>query len=191
MDLEVEQREAQLQLQNSELESLPLDPEGVQLLLNGLPYTIGQTERSEDLIASITQWVHGQQHDDAMKFFIPQLKRFLLARFLGSRDHPKFNEQEVAEVKLHRDQSEDIEVPLEVRGGDENKNVESEGEENDMESEDERSVGSESTCLEEDDVSDDDESSINEGVSEFGEDSSEDGIEGGVEDEDEDALYGF
>ncbi|EUC56088.1 hypothetical protein RSOL_158960 [Rhizoctonia solani AG-3 Rhs1AP] len=103
MDLELEQREAQLQLQNSDCESLPLDPEGVQSLLDGLPYTIGQTERSEDLIASITRWVHEQRHDDAMKFFIPQLKRFLLARFLGSRDHPKFNEQEITEVRLHRD----------------------------------------------------------------------------------------
>ncbi|CUA67885.1 Maltodextrin phosphorylase [Thermococcus litoralis DSM 5473] [Rhizoctonia solani] len=103
MDLELEEREAQLQSQNSDCEFLPLDHEGAQSLLNGLPYTIGQTERSEDSITSITRWAHEQRRDDAMKFFIPQLKRFFLARFLGSRDHPKFNEQEITEVRLHRD----------------------------------------------------------------------------------------
>ncbi|CAE6463349.1 unnamed protein product [Rhizoctonia solani] len=190
MDLELEQREAQLQLQNSDCESLPLDPEGVQSLLDGLPYTIGQTERSEDLIASITRWVHEQRHDDAMKFFIPQLKRFLLARFLGSRDHPKFNEQEITEVRLHRDQCENIEVSLEMRE-DENKDTESEDERDDVESDDERSVGNESICLAEDEVSDEEELNMDEGVSESGDDFSEDGIESGMADEDEDALYSF
>ncbi|KAF8752792.1 hypothetical protein RHS01_07227 [Rhizoctonia solani] len=51
----------------------------------------------------ITRWVREQQHDDAMKFFIPQLKRYFLARFLGNRDHPKFNEQEILKVRFHQD----------------------------------------------------------------------------------------
>ncbi|KAF8748110.1 hypothetical protein RHS01_11061 [Rhizoctonia solani] len=67
MDLELEQREAQLQSQIGDLATLPLDPEGLQSLLDGSPYTIGQTERSADLIPSITRWIYEQRHDDAMK----------------------------------------------------------------------------------------------------------------------------
>ncbi|GAB1527596.1 hypothetical protein RhiTH_010772 [Rhizoctonia solani] len=103
MDLELEQRQVQLQSQDNKCETAQLDTKALQSLLNGQPYTIGLTKRSEDMIASIIRWVHGQQHDDAMKFFIPQLKRFFLACFLGSRDHPKFNEQEIAEIRFHQD----------------------------------------------------------------------------------------
>ncbi|KAF8760115.1 hypothetical protein RHS01_02138 [Rhizoctonia solani] len=83
--------------------TLPLDPEGLQSLLDGSPYTIGQTERSADLIPSITRWIYEQRHDDAMKFFIPQLKRFFLARFLGNRNDPKFNEEEILGIRFHQD----------------------------------------------------------------------------------------
>ncbi|CAE6402750.1 unnamed protein product [Rhizoctonia solani] len=103
MDLELEQREAQLQSQIGDLATLPLDPEGLQSLLDGSPYTIGQTERSADLIPSITRWIYEQRHDDAMKFFIPQLKRFFLARFLGNRNDPKFNEEEILGIRFHQD----------------------------------------------------------------------------------------
>ncbi|KAF8749202.1 hypothetical protein RHS01_10263 [Rhizoctonia solani] len=103
MDLELEQWQVQLQSQDNNCETAQLDTKALQLLLNGQPYTIGLTKRSEDMIASIIRWVHGQQHNDAMKFFIPQLKRFFLARFLGSRNHPKFNEQEIAEIRFHQD----------------------------------------------------------------------------------------
>ncbi|KAF8754162.1 hypothetical protein RHS01_06490 [Rhizoctonia solani] len=103
MELELEQREEQLRSQIGDSAPPSLDPEGLESLLNGSPYTIGQTERSEDLIPSITRWVREQQHDDAMKFFIPQLKRYFLARFLGNRDHPKFNEQEILKVRFHQD----------------------------------------------------------------------------------------
>ncbi|CCO34564.1 hypothetical protein BN14_08666 [Rhizoctonia solani AG-1 IB] len=103
MDLELEQREVQLRSQIGHSAPLPLDPEGLQSLLNGSPYTIGQSERSADLIPSITRWVYEQRRDDAMKFFIPQLKRFFLARYLGNRNHPTFNEQEILEVRFHQD----------------------------------------------------------------------------------------
>ncbi|GAB1522320.1 hypothetical protein RhiTH_005434 [Rhizoctonia solani] len=103
MDLELEQQEAQLQSQIGDLATLPLDPEGLQSLLDGSPYTIGQTERSADLIPSITRWIYEQRHDDAMKFFIPQLKRFFLACFLGNRNDPKFNEEEILGIRFHQD----------------------------------------------------------------------------------------
>ncbi|KAF8761469.1 hypothetical protein RHS01_00035 [Rhizoctonia solani] len=57
MELELEQQEEQLQSQIGDSAPPSLDPEGLELLLNGSPYTIGQTERSEDLIPSITRWV--------------------------------------------------------------------------------------------------------------------------------------
>ncbi|KAF8673118.1 hypothetical protein RHS04_07673 [Rhizoctonia solani] len=103
MDLELEQQEAQLQSQIGDLAMLPLDPKGLQSLLDGSPYTIGQTKRSADLIPSITRWIYEQQHNNAMKFFIPQLKRFFLARFLGNRNNPKFNEEEILGIRFHQD----------------------------------------------------------------------------------------
>ncbi|KAF8666958.1 hypothetical protein RHS04_09358 [Rhizoctonia solani] len=67
MELELEQRAEQLRSQIGDSAPPSLNPEGLELLLNGSPYTIGQTKRSEDLIPSITRWVREQQHNDAMK----------------------------------------------------------------------------------------------------------------------------
>ncbi|KAF8666244.1 hypothetical protein RHS04_09698, partial [Rhizoctonia solani] len=103
MDQELTQQEAHLRSPNNECKPTPLDSDPLKSLLEGLPYTIGQTERSEDSIGNIPHWVHKQQHNDAMRFFIPQLKRFFLARALGSRNHPKFNKQELTEIRFHRD----------------------------------------------------------------------------------------
>ncbi|KAH7339928.1 hypothetical protein B0J17DRAFT_657335 [Rhizoctonia solani] len=78
-----------------------------------------------------------------------------------------------------------------MQGEDENNDAKSEDGRSNMESEDERSVGNDSICPAEDEVSDEEGANTDEGVSEFGDDFSEDGIEGDVADEDEDALYGF
>ncbi|QRW23996.1 Maltodextrin phosphorylase [Rhizoctonia solani] len=306
MDLELEQRQVQLQSQDNKCETAQLDTKALQLLLNGQPYTIGLTKRSEDMIASIIRWVHGQQHDDAMKFFIPQLKRFFLACFLGSRNHPKFNEQEIAEIRFHQDhtarqggwdaywldhisykpcctdqdildsfdfvhpsniiraihlipdfqsgpsnkllnfakliahdseehwdwkhyyvnrfvdrdilmrylgggighyrhiihgsennlgldqnESETNEDPLDMRGAGENTDVESEDDGSDVESGDERSDGNELICRAQEQVSDKEELSMDEGNSEFGDDVLDNGLEGDFVDVDEDELHGF
>ncbi|KAJ1311938.1 hypothetical protein OPQ81_010398 [Rhizoctonia solani] len=82
------------------------------------------------------------------------------------------------------------EVPLEMRGEAENIDAESEDEGSDAGSEDGRSNGNESICLEQDEVGDE-ELSMDEGVSEFGDDVSEDGMEGYIIDRDGDDLYGF
>ena len=39
----------------------------VQSLLDGSKYVVGQTNRSEDRISSISHWVYEQRRDDAMK----------------------------------------------------------------------------------------------------------------------------
>ncbi|KAF8761932.1 hypothetical protein RHS01_01257 [Rhizoctonia solani] len=321
MELELEQREEQLRSQIGDSAPPSLDPEGLESLLNGSPYTIGQTERSEDLIPSITRWVREQtRHDDAMKFFIPQLKRrfnvphpFIYAKVLGiyhaqvsygnavprredfvhvrwlyydtdkarqggwdecRLDHigyeqcctdqdlldsfdfvhpsdiiravhliPDFRSGSsgtllsFAESVAHdskdpehwdwkyyyvnrfvdRDMlmrylggglaitcmqlaaltlrwvpskmvsNETTEVPLGTGGEGESGNMESEG----QRSEDERSDGGESICLAQDDISDEEEPSMDDGATEYGDNVSEDEMEGYAIDENEDVLYGF
>ncbi|CEL56121.1 hypothetical protein RSOLAG1IB_07574 [Rhizoctonia solani AG-1 IB] len=90
------------QRQQKLLGKSPPDSVAIQALLDGSRYTIGQTDRSEDRIPSVSQWVHEQRNDDATKFFIPQLKRHLLARLLGGFDHANFNEEETSQVRLLR-----------------------------------------------------------------------------------------
>ncbi|CAE6398632.1 unnamed protein product [Rhizoctonia solani] len=70
-------------------------------LLNGEAYSIGQTERSQDTIPNFTMWVKNQQNDPAMKFFIPQLKRYLLAQILGSTQHSNYTEPELVYLQIH------------------------------------------------------------------------------------------
>ncbi|GAB1527141.1 hypothetical protein RhiTH_010316 [Rhizoctonia solani] len=80
----------------------PPDSVSIQALLDGSRYTIGQTDCSEDRIPSIPQWVHEQHNEDATKFFIPQLKRHLLARLLGGFDHNNFSEEETSQIRFLR-----------------------------------------------------------------------------------------
>ncbi|KAJ1304192.1 hypothetical protein OPQ81_008592 [Rhizoctonia solani] len=77
MEGELAQRQSKLSVTSTP------DPIGIQALLNGSKYSIGQTDRYEDRISNISQWVYEQHNDDAMKFFVPQLKRHLLSCFLG------------------------------------------------------------------------------------------------------------
>ncbi|KAG8727267.1 hypothetical protein FRC10_006273, partial [Ceratobasidium sp. 414] len=79
-----------------------VDTEGVESLLSGDPYFIGQTDRSEDMIPSIALWADRQHCDDAVKLFILQLKRHLLACFLGSRDHPDFSDDKLGLIQLQK-----------------------------------------------------------------------------------------
>ncbi|CEL58458.1 hypothetical protein RSOLAG1IB_12126 [Rhizoctonia solani AG-1 IB] len=80
-------------------ESMP-DPLAVQSLLDGSKYIIGQTDRNDDKIPRILQWVNKQHLDDAMKFFMPQLKRHLLSCFLGGYEHANCNEGEMSQVRF-------------------------------------------------------------------------------------------
>ncbi|KAG9082741.1 hypothetical protein FS749_006609 [Ceratobasidium sp. UAMH 11750] len=78
------------------------DTEGLESLLSGDPYFIGQTDRSEDMIPNIMLWVDRQRCDDAVKLFILQLKRHLLACFLGSRDHPDFSDNKLGQIQFQK-----------------------------------------------------------------------------------------
>ncbi|KAG9091927.1 hypothetical protein FRC06_000322 [Ceratobasidium sp. 370] len=78
------------------------DTEGMESLLSGDPYFIGQTDRSEDMIPSITLWADRQRCDDAVKLFTLQLKRHLLACFLGSRDHPDFSDDKLGQIQFQK-----------------------------------------------------------------------------------------
>ncbi|CAE6469068.1 unnamed protein product, partial [Rhizoctonia solani] len=75
----------------------------IDSLLDGAPYSIGLKERSEDAIRGIPQWVASHQDDDATKFFIPQLKQHLLARILGTRNHPNFSDSELIHLRFYQD----------------------------------------------------------------------------------------
>ncbi|GAB1528439.1 hypothetical protein RhiTH_011633 [Rhizoctonia solani] len=79
------------------------------------------------------------------------------------------------------------EVPLGTGGEERSGNMESEG----QRSEDERSDGGESICLAQDDISDEEEPSMDDGATEYGDNVSEDEMEGYAIDENEDVLYGF
>ncbi|KAJ1309331.1 hypothetical protein OPQ81_004992 [Rhizoctonia solani] len=97
MEGELAQRQSKLSVTSTP------DPIGIQALLNGSKYSIGQTDRYEDRISNISQWVYEQHNDDAMKFFVPQLKRHLLSRFLGGYDHSSCNEGEMSQIRIYRD----------------------------------------------------------------------------------------
>ncbi|KAG9121758.1 hypothetical protein FRC07_002153 [Ceratobasidium sp. 392] len=79
------------------------EPEGVSSLLSGLGYWVGQSEGGKGRIPSVTHWIREHGDDDATKFFVPQLKRHILSRILGSRDHPDFNDSELDNLKIHKD----------------------------------------------------------------------------------------
>ncbi|CAE6459848.1 unnamed protein product [Rhizoctonia solani] len=79
------------------------DTSAINSLLDGAPYLIGLKERSEDAIRGISQWVANHQDDDATKFFILQLKQHLLARILGSRNHPNFNDAELFHLRFYQE----------------------------------------------------------------------------------------
>ncbi|KAF8599346.1 hypothetical protein BDV93DRAFT_449512, partial [Ceratobasidium sp. AG-I] len=81
----------------------PPESDATNSLLSGSGYTIGQSERSEDSIPSIIRWVQQYENDDAMRFFIPQLKRHLLLRLLGSRSHVDYHDQELDNLYIERD----------------------------------------------------------------------------------------
>ncbi|QRV80198.1 hypothetical protein RhiJN_08213 [Ceratobasidium sp. AG-Ba] len=80
-----------------------VDADGLKSLLSGDSYFIGQTDRSEDMIPSITLWADRQRGDDATKLFVLQLKRHLLARFLGTHNHPDFNDQNLGQIHIQKD----------------------------------------------------------------------------------------
>ncbi|KAG9120845.1 hypothetical protein FRC07_003499 [Ceratobasidium sp. 392] len=78
------------------------DKEAIDSLLNGQPYSMGLKDRSEDA-TPITRWVSKKPGDIAVKFFLPQLKRHLLLRILGSHDHPNYNDAELIKIRFDRE----------------------------------------------------------------------------------------
>ncbi|KAG8733494.1 hypothetical protein FRC10_012322, partial [Ceratobasidium sp. 414] len=78
------------------------DTEGIESLLSGDPYFIGQKDRSEDVIPSIVLWSDQQRCDDAVKLSILQLRRHLLARFLGSHSHPDFDDSKLGQFQFQK-----------------------------------------------------------------------------------------
>ncbi|KAG9093781.1 hypothetical protein FRC06_011376 [Ceratobasidium sp. 370] len=101
MDNELAEREDQLR--SSSLTSMVVHSEATESLLAGSGYSIGQKDRSEDAIPSLSTWISEQKADDAIKFFSPQLKRHLLLQILGSHEHPSYCEEELAQLHIHQD----------------------------------------------------------------------------------------
>jgi hypothetical protein len=111
----------ELKEHDKHLTSPEIDPAPSQSLLDGDAYFIGLKDRSEDMIPSIALWVHKQKDDDAIKvspvltlvlellinlhnqYFIPQLKRHILARILGGCNHPQFNNQELGQLHFYQE----------------------------------------------------------------------------------------
>ncbi|KAG8739756.1 hypothetical protein FRC12_016207 [Ceratobasidium sp. 428] len=91
------------ELKESLKASLPrIDTAAIDSLIEGRPYHIGQKDRTEDLIPSISAWVANQAGDSAVKFFQPQLKRHLLSRVRGVPDGTAFSESELAQLSFHQ-----------------------------------------------------------------------------------------
>ncbi|QRV90230.1 hypothetical protein RhiJN_18248 [Ceratobasidium sp. AG-Ba] len=82
--------------------SSKIDTDSLESLMSGDPYHIGQRERSEDMIPSIIQWADRQRGDDAVKLSVLQLKRHILARFLGSHNHPDFDDTKLGQVQFQK-----------------------------------------------------------------------------------------
>ncbi|KAG9097540.1 hypothetical protein FRC06_007448 [Ceratobasidium sp. 370] len=83
-------------------DSAGVNTEGIETLLSGDPYFIGQTDCSEDMILSIALWADCQQCDDAVKLFILQLRWHLLCRFLGSPSHPDFDDNQLGRIQFQK-----------------------------------------------------------------------------------------
>ncbi|QRV82607.1 hypothetical protein RhiJN_27833 [Ceratobasidium sp. AG-Ba] len=81
-----------------------VESDAIDSLLSGVGYSIGQSERSEDVIPSVIRWVGQHGDDDAMKFFIPQLKRHILLRILGSINHPNYHDNKLDDLRIYKDQ---------------------------------------------------------------------------------------
>lgn len=62
---ELQEREERLNSQN--IGDTPPESDATDSLLNGSGYTIGQSERSEDLIPSVIRWVQEREDDDTIK----------------------------------------------------------------------------------------------------------------------------
>ncbi|KAG9081914.1 hypothetical protein FRC07_014380 [Ceratobasidium sp. 392] len=76
---------------NTETHTGPTDSEASQ------HYAIGQTDRSQDAV-NIPRWVDKNQSDEAVKFFIPQLKQHLLSRL-----SPTTNPTEIGKIMFQGD----------------------------------------------------------------------------------------
>lgn len=66
MDNEIERIQAEINSANTHNDKVDHDS-----ILNGEPYSIGQTDRSEDAIPNVASWVDVQRQDDAMKVCAP------------------------------------------------------------------------------------------------------------------------
>ncbi|KDN43598.1 hypothetical protein RSAG8_05975, partial [Rhizoctonia solani AG-8 WAC10335] len=78
----------------------PIDEEAIKSLLEGQAFSIGLKDRSEDLVPNVALWVSQHSHDISTKFFLPQLKRHLLARVLGSHSHPEYHDGNLFRIRL-------------------------------------------------------------------------------------------
>ncbi|GAB1524474.1 hypothetical protein RhiTH_007628 [Rhizoctonia solani] len=87
-------------LQKASTNQPPIDEGAMDSLLDGEPYFIGLKDRSEDMIPNVSLWVSQNSHDISTRFFLPQLKRHLLARVLGDSNHPEFCNSNILKVRL-------------------------------------------------------------------------------------------
>ncbi|KAG9083836.1 hypothetical protein FRC06_004351 [Ceratobasidium sp. 370] len=97
-DMDDELADRENQLRSSTSTNAVMHSEATESLLAGSGYSIGQKDRSQDAILSLSTWVFEQKEDDAIK-----LKQHLLLQILGSRKHPNFNEEELAQLHIHQD----------------------------------------------------------------------------------------
>ncbi|KAH7344223.1 hypothetical protein B0J17DRAFT_714405 [Rhizoctonia solani] len=109
------------------------------------------------------------EHWDWKHYYVNRfVDRYILMRYLGGIGHYLYTiHNSEGNLDSEQNESENTEAPLEMREEDERNDAESEEERSDAESEDEQSVGNGSNCIAEDQVSDEEESSIDEEVSEI------------------------
>ncbi|GAB1527748.1 hypothetical protein RhiTH_010936 [Rhizoctonia solani] len=87
-------------LQKASTNQPPIDEGAMDSLLNGEPYFIGLKDCSKDMIPNVSLWVLQNSHNISTRFFLPQLKRHLLAWVLGDSNHPKFCNSNILKVRL-------------------------------------------------------------------------------------------
>ncbi|KAG9089394.1 hypothetical protein FRC06_001569 [Ceratobasidium sp. 370] len=99
----MEDMDKELQEFRNEGNQVSFNPaEAVNSLVGGSPYFIGLRDRSEDVIPNIASWVTSQPHEDAVKFFLPQLKKHLLGRVLGTPNCSDFSALELAQLEFQK-----------------------------------------------------------------------------------------
>ncbi|KAG9085029.1 hypothetical protein FRC07_013478, partial [Ceratobasidium sp. 392] len=86
---------------NKQQNAPQVETEALDSLLNGDAYSIGQRDRPDDAINDIKNWVTRNSDDDALKAFIPQLERHLLARYPGQGESD-FSEDEVRNIQFRK-----------------------------------------------------------------------------------------